>query len=1423
MALRQNGTLEYADGRGIRIAILDTGCDLAARGMETTTTGERKYLDFLDCTGDGDVDTRTKRKVDVKEQQDGTINVTVTGISGKTLSLPTLILGTDKEPLEVRLGAVALFHILPRSALKRVQAQRKEKFMQVHNARIAQGQKSLDQLRQQQQRKPSKDSSSSEKDTADSKTQSDDGVNSTITKDQDNNETASAASLLKKEIKEAETLIEELQDMAKTYTDAGPIMDIVLFQKNQSGGSVWHAMIDLEADGNLTSSTPMAPYAIAQQFGTFLFGSQVTFCIQIYEDGDVLSICCDGGSHGTHVAGIAAANHPSDDPVEKQQKDGAAPGAQVLACKIGDNRVSTTETGTGLIRALIAAKKHNCHVINLSYGEPAWQSSGRVKQVFDDAVHKWGMTIFTSAGNAGPALSTIGSPGDMSSVITVGAYISPQMMSDQYSTLIESSGEDENTSDELPGASYSFSSRGPTPDGLLPDLCAPGGAIAPIPRHTLQGRGQKHGTSMASPSACGATAVLLSALKAKGVDIDNDFGPHELRRALQNSAMKLPSNSDIVLDPFAQGAGLISVHRALDYALAHHGKPGQNLAYDIKIDGARGIYIRDASQLAGPMTRTVSVMPRFENSLQKTEQEIDSMLSLELDLDLIPSQKWVTCPRRMTLVSAKEGGLTFAIRLDPRSLAPGAHFCTVDAIDSNDAARGPLFQVPITIVIPHAIVGTPPFKFAAEGDVDHSTQILDSEVDKTMQIQARDNGIDVSMKYELSPGAPSRRFLSVPASAEWADIKIRSVTPTAKRNAPHSLLLHAMPFVRGDLHHQLKELKSFFQLNEGTERTFHVQVKGGSTLEICMQLSWLANPSPVSVVADVEFHSLDSRPPNFVSSQPLRISAATEFARFGAGAPFRPERINPKATLSGVYRTIRPKEFKISAASYDDRDILPPSDAEIKASSINNNASIGERQKADGTLVYKSILDYSFKLSDSKEDATISVTPRIPSLFLQLYDSPVDSQIWRLEDKNGKILGYGSCMHEAPAVSLASKPGGEYKLSLRISHPKRAVLEQLKDLPLRLSMKLTKDIDCPIYSQMDKASTPGVTDDGREQVKLTQLRRGAHVDLYVSRPTTKLPDWIGVGDVMFGKAQLNQKNEGATSLDLFYEVPPKSDVSDGDKKKDEKKKNDDDDNKKLEDDFVESIFKAKVSHLAKLRGKKKQEAFESLAGELKKEKNDSLPLLDELLSYAKEAKVPDGESNEKKWRAIEVSKAVDAMLSTNGGPIDEGAIAQYYGCNNPPSEDDDEEEKKEEVDKTKKEMDERRKAWRSALLAKAGAWSDATTWRRGDDQPKEEDMKAFDDAVKGLKKWVGGAGDLSTDKEKARYAMVLSRNLRCHSKHVGGLAVVRKACKDLPQEFYRELTDEIVAILEGMDEMDHILTQIHEDLSERYPKQKQIL
>lgn len=98
----------------------------------------------------------------------------------------------------------------------------------------------------------------------------------------------------------------------------------------------------------LADFEPLTNFAAEKKYATFSAADACNYAVNIYDEGNTLSIVVDAGSHGTHVAGIVAAHHPEDPDL-----NGVAPGAQIISCKIGDTRLGSIETGTGVTRALI--------------------------------------------------------------------------------------------------------------------------------------------------------------------------------------------------------------------------------------------------------------------------------------------------------------------------------------------------------------------------------------------------------------------------------------------------------------------------------------------------------------------------------------------------------------------------------------------------------------------------------------------------------------------------------------------------------------------------------------------------------------------------------------------------------------------------------------------------------------------------------------------------------------------------------------------------------------------------------------------------------------------------------------------------------------------------------------------------------------
>lgn len=237
----------------------------------------------------------------------------------------------------------------------------------------------------------------------------------------------------------------------------------------------------------------------------------------------------DDNGHGTHCAGIVAGNGGKSNGLYR----GIAPEANIIGLKVMDSM------GSGNMSNILAAldwvyknkEKYNIRIVSMSLG-----ASG-VKSKYDPlvmAVEKlWdnGIVVVAAAGNEGPYLSTISSPGSSAKIITVAC-------SDDKGTP--------NISDDVIAE---FSSRGPSYfSKLKPDLAAPGVNIMSL--STGGGYVQMSGTSMSTPIISGCCALLLEKYP--------ELTPEEVKR-------KLMSNTNDLNDIYqAQGRGLVDLNKLLN-------------------------------------------------------------------------------------------------------------------------------------------------------------------------------------------------------------------------------------------------------------------------------------------------------------------------------------------------------------------------------------------------------------------------------------------------------------------------------------------------------------------------------------------------------------------------------------------------------------------------------------------------------------------------------------------------------------------------------------------------------------------------------------------------------------------------------------------------------------------------------------------
>jgi len=292
--------------------------------------------------------------------------------------------------------------------------------------------------------------------------------------------------------------------------------------KERSSQRVWLVVMDTDGNGDLSDEQVLRDYRVNHDSFTLGADdapdsrSLMAWNLNVRTNEDHLGAMTpptvefhfDDGAHGSHCAGIAAGFAVSG----QDGLNGVAPGAWVISLKIGDNRLSGGATRTSSMKkayeyaAAFEEKWGLPVVVNMSFGIDSVEEG-------DDAMGKWlddlladhpTLYVCTSAGNSGPGLSTVGLPATSPSVIASGASLSVGAAADLYNAGLARQ------------TLFNFSSRGG--ETAKPDVVAPGTALSTVPGF-VDGMARFNGTSMASPQTAGAVACLVGASAAEDLGI----------------------------------------------------------------------------------------------------------------------------------------------------------------------------------------------------------------------------------------------------------------------------------------------------------------------------------------------------------------------------------------------------------------------------------------------------------------------------------------------------------------------------------------------------------------------------------------------------------------------------------------------------------------------------------------------------------------------------------------------------------------------------------------------------------------------------------------------------------------------------------------------------------------------------------------
>lgn len=468
------------------------------------------------------------------------------------------------------------------------------------------------------------------------------------------------------------------------------VFGFLLFEEN---GNL-KVVIDTDGDGSLKGEKEYSDFSEKKEYFTlkgndrFADYNPLKIALNIDREEKSVVFYFADGSHGTHVAGICAGFR-----IDGQDGyNGIAPGAQILALKIGNNSFSGGATTEGSMisawrYAVEKARELNMPlIIQMSYGIGSEiEGKSKIEELIEELLKENEDVVATvSCGNEGPGISTAGLPACSSEVLSIGALLNKTTARDIYGADLKN--------DEM----FNFSSRGG--EILKPDVVCPGFAASTVPLWE-EGRNVMRGTSMAAPQAAGALALLISAALQENLPIKRDIIYASIRR----SAKPIKGYSAI-----EQGYGLVDINRALEVYRFLSKSDEEVFDYTVETkcfeyDDFKGkaVYYRGKYFPKGDERQEIKVFPKFRRDFSE-----EKIVRFYKAFDIEKEGDFFSITQNSTYMKAKEPAKIYVTfdenRLKGEGLYEGKILLYSKKLSPKERELyGPDLLIPVTVVVPY--------------------------------------------------------------------------------------------------------------------------------------------------------------------------------------------------------------------------------------------------------------------------------------------------------------------------------------------------------------------------------------------------------------------------------------------------------------------------------------------------------------------------------------------------------------------------------------------------------------------------------------------------------------------------------------------------------------------------------------------------